>query len=151
MVTLISGLWQTFFGPISWIGEAPKKQRFFFYLNECCITEVWMQTFFVDNFQLKICLLSRDILSWAGFFRLRRRNAFWEKDGNEGVLERKNHNTLHTENVFLSTRYLWFSCFYMCVTLLVFIQRFVKLAPMAANSPLMVPQWSPSGPPVVSH
>ena len=99
MVTLISGLWQTFFGPISWIGEAPKKQIFFFYLNKCCITEIWIQTFFVDNFQLKICLLSRDILSWAGFFRLRDRNAFWEKDGNEGVLERKKDNKIHKYKV----------------------------------------------------
>ena len=95
MVTLISGLWQTFFGLISWIGEAPKKQIFFFYLNKCCITEIWIQTFFVDNFQLKICLPSRDILSWAGFFRLRGRNTFWEKDGNEGVLERKKDNKMY--------------------------------------------------------
>ena len=65
---------------------------------------------------------------------------WWEVQKNREI----NVNTEQRE--FLSTRYLWFSCFYNRVTLFFRIQRFVKLSPMfppwPPNGFLVVHQWS---------
>ena len=84
-----------------------------------------MQTFFVDNFQLKICLLSSDMRvasGRAGFFRLGRSSAFWEKDGNEGVLKRKikRDNTIFTQKMCFSSAKSLYNFFQLhCQSLIV--------------------------------